>query len=232
MQIVKRGLKKSGEGSVKSRLAKFLFTYRLTPHTTTGVSPAEMFLGRSSLDILHFLTAERVEEKQTKQKSKHNAHAHERLLNEGDTVSTKLPSWESITITKKTGPVFYSVNVSDGRDRRCHQDQVKKSFAEVNTPAKEVVVDLPIPPPDPVPDSPVNQDSGNSNSPEGMFQRLTPVETKNRSRSMNLMVTWLCNCGTCMLCVCTCIPPLGLTLILCCVLTDFCSRREVCSRLC
>ena len=48
MQIMKCGLKKSGEGSVKSRLAKFLFTYCLTPHTTstTGVSPAEMLLGR------------------------------------------------------------------------------------------------------------------------------------------------------------------------------------------
>ena len=33
-----------------------------------------------------------------------------------------------------------------------------------------------------------------------------------------------------MLCVCTCIPPLGLPFG--CVLTDFCSRREECSRLC
>ena len=31
VQIVKRGLKESDVGSVKSRLAKFLFTYRLTP---------------------------------------------------------------------------------------------------------------------------------------------------------------------------------------------------------
>ena len=46
VQIVKYGLKKSGEESMKSTLAKFLFTYLLTPHTTTGVSPAEMLLGR------------------------------------------------------------------------------------------------------------------------------------------------------------------------------------------
>ena len=46
VQIVKRGLKRSGEGSAKSRLAKFLFTYGMTPHTTTGASPAEMLLGR------------------------------------------------------------------------------------------------------------------------------------------------------------------------------------------
>ena len=135
VQIVKRGLKKSSEGSVKSRLAKFLFTYRLTPHTTTGVSPAEMLLGRrprSRLDILRPLTAERVEEKQMKQKSKHDAHAHERQLNEGDTVLVRNylrgEKWEPGTITKKTGPVSYSVKLSDGRDRRCHQDQVRKDL--------------------------------------------------------------------------------------------------------
>ena len=146
MEIVKRGLKKSGEGSVKSRLAKFLFIYLLTPHTTTGVSPAEMLLGRRPrlrLDILCPLTAERVEEKQIKHKSKHDAHAHERLLNEGDTVLVRNylrgEKWEPGTIT---GPVSYSVKLSDGRDRRCHQDQVRKRFAEVNTPEEEVEVDM------------------------------------------------------------------------------------------
>ena len=64
VQIVKRGLKKTTGGSVRSRLAKFLFAYRLTPQSTTGVSPAEMLLGkrpRSRLDILRPLTAKRVE---------------------------------------------------------------------------------------------------------------------------------------------------------------------------
>ncbi len=72
---------------MKSRLAKFLYTYRLTPQTTTGVAPAEALLGRrprSKLDILRPLTAERVETQQMKQKQKHDPHAHERLLREGD----------------------------------------------------------------------------------------------------------------------------------------------------
>ena len=58
-----------------------------------------------------------------KQKSKHDAHAHERLLNElhGE-------KWEPGTITKKTSPVSYSVKLSDGRDRRCHQDQVRRDL--------------------------------------------------------------------------------------------------------
>ena len=62
-----------------------------------------------------------------------------------------------------------------------------------------------------------------------MFQRLTPVKTKNRSRGMNLneyyvTVELICWCAY------TYIPPLGL--LLCCVLTDISSRREKCSRLC
>ena len=130
---LKRGLRKSGEGSVKSRLAKVLFTYRLTPHTTTGVPPAEMLLGRrprSRLDILRPLTAKRVEEKQVKKKSKHNAHAHERLLNEGDTVLVRNylhgEKWEPGTITKKTGPASYSVKLTDVATRiRLEKDLLK-----------------------------------------------------------------------------------------------------------
>ena len=70
------------------------------------------------------------------------------------------------------------MKLSNGRDRRCHQDQVRKRLAEVNTPEEEVEVDIPIPPPDPVPDSPVNRDSGNSDSPE------VPRQTETRTPSV------------------------------------------------
>ena len=127
------------------------------PLPVTAPSPAEMLLGkrpRSRLDILRPLTAERVETQQLKQKSKHDVHAHERSLEEGDSVLVRNylqgEKWLPGTIAKKTGPVSYSVRLSDGRDRRCHQDQVRKRFAEVPLPEKEVEVDIPIPPPDPV----------------------------------------------------------------------------------
>ena len=115
VQNIKRGLKKTTGGSVRSRLAKFLFAYRLTPQSTTGVSPAEMLLGkrpRSRLDILRPLTAERVETEQLKQKSKHDVYAH-RSLEEGDSVLVRNylqgEKWLPGTIAKKTGPVSYSV---------------------------------------------------------------------------------------------------------------------------
>ena len=56
VQTFKTVMKKSTSGSLESRVSRFLFNYRLTPHSTTGTSPAEMLLGRrprSLLDLLH-----------------------------------------------------------------------------------------------------------------------------------------------------------------------------------
>ena len=77
VQIIKNGLKKVTTRNVRVRLAKILFAYRLTPQTTTGLSPAEMLLGRrprSRLDLLKPHTADRVERKQLAQKSQHDRH--------------------------------------------------------------------------------------------------------------------------------------------------------------
>ena len=55
VQIFKAGIKKQAEGTLESKLAHFLFHYRLTPQTTTGESPSELLLGRrikSRLDLL------------------------------------------------------------------------------------------------------------------------------------------------------------------------------------
>ena len=78
VQIVKRGLKKVTSGNMSARIAQVLFTYRITPHTTTGVSPAELLLGRrlrTKLDLIRPNTAKRVEERQEAQKAKHDSKA-------------------------------------------------------------------------------------------------------------------------------------------------------------
>ena len=61
--------------------------YRITPHSTTGTSPAELLLGRrprTRLDLLKPNRAERVEKKQEDQKVKHNANAKPRKFSVGD----------------------------------------------------------------------------------------------------------------------------------------------------
>ena len=46
VQVIKRGLRKVKEGTLMSRIAKVLFTYRTTPHATTGRAPTELLFGR------------------------------------------------------------------------------------------------------------------------------------------------------------------------------------------
>lgn len=56
VQTFKSALKKSTTANLHSNLASFLFHYRLTPHSTTGVAPAELLMGRRPrchLDLLH-----------------------------------------------------------------------------------------------------------------------------------------------------------------------------------
>ena len=69
VQIVKKGLRKITRGSMRTCLAQVHLTYRLTPQSTTGISPSELLLGRcprSQLDLLKPNTAERVERNQRK----------------------------------------------------------------------------------------------------------------------------------------------------------------------
>ena len=72
VQIVKHALK-SGEGeNVQEKLSKFLFKYRITPHSTTRLPPVELLIGpcpRSQLDMLFPDVSKTAEKAQDKQKS-------------------------------------------------------------------------------------------------------------------------------------------------------------------
>ena len=71
---------------VAQKLQQMLFHYRLTPHSLTGRSPAEMLMGcklRSRLDLLHPNLQSKVHKKQEHMKETHDAHATERQFKEG-----------------------------------------------------------------------------------------------------------------------------------------------------
>ena len=66
---MKRGLINTAGATIQEKLSKFLFTYRLTPHSTTGVSPAELLMGhrlQSRLDLLFPDIRDRVQSQQKK----------------------------------------------------------------------------------------------------------------------------------------------------------------------
>ena len=143
VQIVKKELKKVNEGSVEKRLARILFSYRTTPQSTTGLTPAEMLLGRkprTRLDLIKPNTAERVEKKQEKQKEMHDSKAKARFFKVGDSVFIKNKglgkNWLQGILVKRTGPVSFLVKTLDGRERR-HQDQIRSRATQEVTEEDE-----------------------------------------------------------------------------------------------
>ena len=141
VQTFKQGLRRNKEGSLETRLARFLFTYRLTPQTSTGQSPAELLLGRrprSRLDVLHPDTALRVQRSQLCQKQHHDIHAKARNLQVGDRVYIKnftgQPAWKPGVIVEQTGPVSFQVETADGRKQKRHVDHLRIWYPKDTSP--------------------------------------------------------------------------------------------------
>ena len=92
VQTFKSGMKKLTSGTLEARVARFLFKYRISPQTTTGVSPSELLFGhrlRCHLDLLHPNLEAKVRQNQYRQKDLHDFHARDRVLVEGDSVLVK-----------------------------------------------------------------------------------------------------------------------------------------------
>ena len=92
VQTFKRGYRKLSEGMVEDRTARFLLQYRATPHTTTGMSPAELMFGRrlrTRLDAIKPDLRLTVESRQLKQKE-HDQKSKERTFVAKDRVCQEL----------------------------------------------------------------------------------------------------------------------------------------------
>ncbi len=72
VQTFKAGMKKLQEGSLETKILRFLFNYRLTPHSSTGVSPAELMFGRKFLQPHLQIKADTCRDNQTRG---HDSHA-------------------------------------------------------------------------------------------------------------------------------------------------------------
>ena len=66
VQTFKEGMKKmSNKESLETRVSRFLFKYRITPHSTTGIAPAEMLMSRIKTKISLGRTTSRCKTKST-----------------------------------------------------------------------------------------------------------------------------------------------------------------------
>ncbi|XP_014663228.1 PREDICTED: uncharacterized protein K02A2.6-like [Priapulus caudatus] len=146
VKMVKRVLEKHMlEGkvkrlSVKHRLANFLcfLRYRSTPHSTTGRTPAELFLKRqmrTRLSLVKPNLAEVVERKQEQQKRHHDrapecafqCHDRVRVRN---MLGRKTDKWLPGSVVKVLGPRRYLVQTDKGL-RHIHVDHVIPALDQV-----------------------------------------------------------------------------------------------------
>ena len=117
---------------VEQALSSFLLSYRTTPHSTTGVSPCELFLGRrlrTRLDLLLPDIRRKVTEKQLSQKIAHDRHASPRGLLVGQRVMARNmrpgERWVPATVLSKQGPVSYLVQRPSGEYWKGHIDHLR-----------------------------------------------------------------------------------------------------------
>ena len=147
VRAFKEGIGKMEEGTIQDKLSRFLLKYRTTPHTTTGVTPAELLMKRklrTKLDLLVPNTARLVRQKQEHQKQTHDHHAKHRDFEANDPVFIKdfssPKSWQKGTVVHTTGPVSALVELPDGRVVRRHQDHMQRSHSTDPTKSNPEIV--------------------------------------------------------------------------------------------
>ena len=132
VQTVKNALRKAS-GDNDTCLSRFLFQYRLAPHSTTGRSPAELLLGRKPrlhLDFIFPSVEHHVTKSQERQKENHDVHTRQRSFQVGEEVYVLnhrgMPKWIPGKVTAVRGPLTLIVTLDDGTESRYHVDHVKE----------------------------------------------------------------------------------------------------------
>ena len=133
VQTLKQNLKayKQSGLSTQHQIANFLFTYRNTPHSLTGRTPAELLLKRqprTRMSLIKPSLAETVEKKQAAAKKAHDrGRISIRQFTPGQRVMVRSfrgkNKWNHGTILQALGPVRYVVQVGD-KQRHVHLDHI------------------------------------------------------------------------------------------------------------
>lgn len=137
VQTLKQALKsaKKDQGTIETKISRFLLQYRNSEHSTTKETPARLFLGRNTctrLDKVKPSLRDRVQ----KEQSKMVRSERDRQFDIGQEVAIRdyrqnQEKWIHGVVNEKTGPVSYRVSVAPGVCWRRHADQMRVSSEKI-----------------------------------------------------------------------------------------------------
>ncbi len=161
VQILKQALRTSKNSglTLQHRVSNFLLVYRNTPHSTTGCTPAELFIKckpRIRLSLLKPSLKQKVQKKQNQMKHNHDGkNARVRSFEPDDVVCVRNfrggNKWQPGVIVQRLSSVTYSVKVN-GQIRQAHIDHLIRGNAYKNeqppdhTSQPPPILDLVMPP--------------------------------------------------------------------------------------
>lgn len=175
-------------GDKELALQKFLFTYRITPHSTTGSAPSELLQGRklrSLLDLVRPNVEEKVSVSQQQQRKDFDKRTRDRHFTAKQkvwvqTFSKNEPKWTLGTIVKAVGPVSYQISVINKTIKR-HVDHIMDASV-VQQPEEEREMEIP-PAFVHFPVIPQAQQQSAQSSPARSSPRTSPSSGSNTSSS-------------------------------------------------
>lgn len=137
VQTVKDKLKTMAttRGSLQPNVNEFLRQYRKAPHSATGQSPAQLFLGRSLRTRLDLLRPENL---YTKMAEKHQATFNPTFREFYSTQpvfflsgNPRMDKWIPGSITQRLGDLHYEIDYQ-GRSFKRHIDQIRRRFTRMD----------------------------------------------------------------------------------------------------
>jgi hypothetical protein len=128
VQTFKDSIKRLTSGSLETRLSRFLFRYRIMPHTSTGTSPSELMWGKRLRSPLDLLVPSKSPSSDELPRPLENSPALTRQFYVNDRVYARSyssgPRWLPGVVVKIKGNVMYEVRLIDDRVVVRHLDQL------------------------------------------------------------------------------------------------------------
>lgn len=197
VQTFKNALKKMLEtnvskDSIQTLISRFLFSYRITPHSITGISPAEALMKRKLNNVFSMLQPSQDRKARMMVTKNRQCDKKTRSFEVGEVVWVRNyangPKWIKGVVEKLNGPASYEVLVNGNMVHR-HVDQVRRSVenTDVQTIIKKDAVEVKIPcvgseetkiadEPVDVPVAPVVDESDNVEEPEVLVHPAPSID--------------------------------------------------------